>query len=60
MLKKLRKQYGLTQDQLAQTLDISPSYYVKIENDFMKPSYKVLKKLKEFYGDEIDLNELVK
>ena len=46
MLKKLRQERGLTHEQLAKELGISKSYYVKIENDFMKPSYKVLKKLK--------------
>ena len=60
MLKKLRQERGLTHEQLAKELGISKSYYVKIENDFMKPSYKVLKKLKDFYGEDINLNELFK
>lgn len=60
MLKKLRQKRGLTHEQLAKELGISKSYYVKIENDFMKPSYKVLKKLKDFYGEDINLNELFK
>ena len=60
MLKKLRQERGLTHEQLAKKLGISKSYYVKIENDFMKPSYKVLKKLKDFYGEDINLNELFK
>lgn len=60
MLKKLRQERCLTHEQLAKALGISKSYYVKIENDFMKPSYKVLKKLKDFYGEDINLNELFK
>ena len=60
MLKKLRQERCLTHEQLAKALGISKSYYVKIENDFMNPSYKVLKKLKDFYGEDINLNELFK
>ena len=60
MLKKLRQERGLTHEQLAKKLGFSKSYYVKIENDFMNPSYKVLKKLKDFYGEDINLNELFK
>ena len=60
ILKKLRQERCLTHEQLAKELGISKSYYVKIENDFMKPSYKVLKKLKDFYGEDINLNELFK
>ncbi len=60
MLKNLRQERCLTHEQLAKALGISKSYYVKIENDFMKPSYKVLKKLKDFYGEDINLNELFK
>ena len=60
MLKKLRQERGLTHEQLSKKLGFSKSYYVKIENDFMNPSYKVLKKLKDFYGEDINLNELFK
>ena len=60
MLKRLRKELKLTQEELAKALNLSTSYYVKLENGFMNPSYKVMKKLKEFYGEKIDLNVLVK
>ena len=50
----------LTQEELAKALNLSTSYYVKLENGFMNPSYKVMKSLKEFYGEKIDLNVLVK
>lgn len=60
LLKRLRKELKLTQEELAKTLNLSTSYYVKLENGFMNPSYKVMKSLKEFYGEKIDLNELVK
>lgn len=60
ILRRLREEKNLTQEQTANELGISKSYYVKIENGFMKPSYKVMKSLKEYYGEELDLNELVK
>lgn len=60
LLKQLRKELKLTQEELAKTLNLSTSYYVKLENGFMNPSYKVMKSLKEFYGEKIDLNVLVK
>ena len=60
LLKRLRKELKLTQEELAKTLNLSTSYYVKLENGFMNPSYKVMKSLKEFYGEKIDLNVLVK
>lgn len=60
LLKQLRKELKLTQEELAKALNLSISYYVKLENGFMNPSYKVMKSLKNFYGDRIDLNELVK
>ena len=60
MLKRLRKELKLTQEELAKELNLSTSYYVKLENGFMNPSYKVMKSLKEFYGEKIDLNVLVK
>ena len=60
LLKQLRKELKLTQEELAKALNLSISYYVKLENGFMNPSYKVMKKLKKIYGEKIDLNELVK
>ena len=60
LLKQLRKELKLTQEELAKELKLSISYYVKLENGFMNPSYKVMKKLKKIYGEKIDLNELVK
>ena len=45
LLKKLRKELKLTQEELAKALNLSISYYVKLENGFMNPSYKVMKSL---------------
>lgn len=60
VLKRLRGKRKITQKELSDNLKMSVSHYVKIENGFMDPSYNVMKKLKEFYGDELNLNELVK
>lgn len=57
VLKQLRSEEKLTQQEIAKKLDISYSLYVKIENNFMNPSYKVMEKLKLFYGDRLDLND---
>lgn len=59
-LKAKRKSVSLTQVQLAEILDISISHYTKIENGFSKPSYDLIKKLKGFYGNEFDINQLFK
>lgn len=59
-LKRLREQKKLTQSELSKELEISYSLYTKIENNFMNPSYRVMRKLKQFYGEELDLNVLVK
>ena len=32
----------------------------KIENGFTKPSYEVIKRMKEFYGKDFDTNQLFK
>ncbi|MGF3112673.1 helix-turn-helix transcriptional regulator [Facklamia sp. P12934] len=56
-LKKLRNEEKITQHELAKKLGISYSLYVKIENRFMNPSYKVMAKLKKFYGGKLDLNK---
>lgn len=59
-LKKLRKESGLTQVEFAKKMNISSSYYIKIEGGFMKPSYNFMKTLKKSLGEQVDLNKLVK
>lgn len=59
-MKKYRKKSSFTQQQLAKKLSISISHYVKIENGFTKPSYEVIKRMKEFYGKDFDTNQLFK
>lgn len=45
MLKKYRKKLGITQEKLAELLDISPRQLQRIENGSSETSLKTLKKL---------------
>lgn len=45
VLKSARKDKGLTREQLAETINISPRYLMSIENENKKPSYDVLFRL---------------
>jgi transcriptional regulator with XRE-family HTH domain len=42
VLKAARKTKGLTREQLAEILNITPRYLMSIENENKKPSYDVL------------------
>ena len=53
-LKKLRKQNGLLQKQVAAELGIGISYYSKIENNQREASVEVLSKVARLYGITID------
>ncbi|MCI8655403.1 MAG: helix-turn-helix transcriptional regulator [Clostridia bacterium] len=53
-LKKLRKQHGLTQAQLAEELNVGTSTIGMYENDIRKPSYSVLVKISDFFDVTID------
>lgn len=44
-IKKIRQDKSLTQEQLAQAVGISRSFYTLIENGYRKPSLKVAIKL---------------
>ena len=56
-VKKYRKTRGLTQVQLAVTIDISPSYMSAIEQSQKFPSLKVLQKIARTI--KIDIKELL-
>jgi Predicted transcriptional regulators len=45
VLKSARKDKGLTREQLAEIIDITPRYLMSLENENKKPSYDVLFKL---------------
>lgn len=56
-LLQIRKQLGLTQAKMANRLDLSTSYYQKVEGDFVKPGRGFIEKFKIAFPDE-DLNLL--
>ncbi|WP_218672704.1 helix-turn-helix domain-containing protein [Oceanobacillus timonensis] len=56
-LKAFRKIHKLSQKDIADKVGVSVSFYSKIEGGFKYPSYQFLKKLKETFGDEVDMND---
>ena len=56
-LKQLRKKKGLTQQQLADSLEIKRSLIGAYEEDRAEPKYDLLKKIAEFF--EVTMDELV-
>ena len=55
-LKQLRNSEGLTQQQLAEKLQLSRVNYTRYETDAVRPDYETLIKLADFY--DISLDEL--
>ena len=55
-LKKLRKSYNFTQEQLAEKLNISRVNYTRYENGKVRPDYETLIAIADFY--DISLDEL--
>lgn len=53
-LKNLRKQRGITQEQLAKELGIGTSTVGMYESNIRKPSYKVLKKISNYFNVSVD------
>lgn len=53
-LKTLRKQHGITQNQLAKELGIGTSTIGMYESNIRKPSYKVLKKISNYFNVSVD------
>ena len=56
-LRKLRKEKGYTQQQMADMLNISRSTYTYYETGKSQPSFQNLKKLREIF--EIDYNTIL-
>ena len=54
ILKSARKTKGLTREQLAEIINISPRYLMSIENENKKPSYDVLFRLVRELGISAD------
>lgn len=55
-LKELRKNYNLTQGELAEKLKISRVNYTRYENGKVRPDYETIIKIADFY--DISLDEL--
>lgn len=53
-LKELRQSKGLTQEQLAKAIDITPSAITMYESGTRNPSVKILIKLSHFFNISID------
>lgn len=53
-LKRFREKLELTQEQMAKTMGVSKSYYIKIEEGYRNPSYNFLKKFKRCYQQNLD------
>lgn len=54
-IKELRKAAGLTQDQLAEKIQVTSNYVSHIESAIGKPSTDVLVRLASVFGVSIDL-----
>jgi len=53
-LQQLRKAKGLTQEEIANILDVKLSTYQKYERDAISPPYDTLIKIADFYGVTTD------
>ena len=56
-IKKIRKSFGLTQEQLAEKADMDYKYLSKIENGLHLPNYSTIKKISNALNVNIDLSE---
>lgn len=57
MLKNLRKERKLTQDEVAQKIGVSRTSYLKYEKGTHEPDFDTLKKISELFS--VDCNELI-
>jgi len=55
MLRKIREENNLTQSEMAEKIGCSCSNYVKLENDFVKPNFDFMQRLKTAFP-EVDMN----
>ncbi len=53
-INELRKQAGLTQDELAEKMDVSPQAVSKWENDLSMPDVNMLVKLSDLFSVTLD------
>ena len=59
-LKKMRKDRGLTQDELAKELGLSKTSLVRYELDKREPNFEAIKKIENYFNVSIDeiINDL--
>lgn len=53
-LVQFRKQNNLSQSEIANRLDVSTSFYIKIELGDRNPSYNFIKKFKKIFNCNVD------
>lgn len=53
-IKELRKENGITQEELAKNIDVSTSMVGMYETNARKPSYEVLIKIAKYFGVSTD------
>lgn len=53
-LKELRKDAGLTQEELAKILSISRVNYTRYETDKVRPDYETLLKIADYHDISLD------
>lgn len=53
-LRELRKSEGLTQQQLAEKLQIGRVNYTRYETNVVRPDYELLIKIADFYDISLD------
>lgn len=58
-IKEARQFMGLTQEELAEKVDMDSKHLSKIENGLHLPSYNTLKKLADFLNFNLDNSEII-
>ncbi len=53
-LKELRKEKGLTQQQVAEIIGVSRTAYLKYENDYLEIAIELLCQLADYYKVSLD------
>ena len=53
-LKEMRKAEGMTQEQLAEKLQINRVHYTRYETDVTRPDYETLIAIADFYNISLD------
>lgn len=56
-LTEFRESKNLKQNEMAKEIDVSASYYYKIESRYQNPSYEFLAKLKKRFP-EVNIDEM--